>query len=112
MEVAFKTSKLQKMCFSETQLLKKFGKICANKIWSRLDDLQAASTLEDFKSLPGRCHELKDNRKGQLTLDLEHPLRLVFKPSNNDIQNRREDNGLDWSSVTSVEVIDVEDTHD
>ena len=39
MEVTFKTLKLQKMCSSETQLLKKFGKICANRIWSRLDDL-------------------------------------------------------------------------
>ena len=61
--------------------------------------------------MPGRCHELKGNKKNQLSLDLKHPLRLIFEPSSQDIQ-RKEDGGLDWSSVNAVEIIGVEDTHD
>lgn len=31
------------------------GKSCSKKIGVRLDDLAAASNLEMFKNLPGRC---------------------------------------------------------
>ena len=111
MEITFKNAKLQEVCSSEKRRIKKFGKICSDRIMARLDDLQAANTLADFRFLPGRCHELKGDRKGQLTLDIEHPLRLVFKPSNDGIQNRKE-GVLNWNLVTAVEIVDVEDTHD
>lgn len=111
MEITFKNKKFQKICNSEKELIKAYGKSCARKIRSRLDDLQAAINLEKFKTLPGRCHELKGDKKGQLSLDLEHPLRLIFKPSNQDVK-KKEDGGLDWASVNAVKIIDVEDTHD
>lgn len=83
---------------------------CARKIRARLDDLHAAAILEVIRLLPGRCHELKGNRQGQLSLDLEHPLRLIFVPTGDGIQYK-EDGGLDWSSVRAIEITDVEDTH-
>lgn len=64
-----------------------------------------------LKSLPGRCHELKGNKKGQLSLDLKHPLRLIIEPANIDAE-QKEDGGLDWASVTGIMIIDIEDTHD
>ena len=66
------------MCNSEKLWIKKYGKNCAKKINLRLDDLQAAVNLEILRVLPGRCHELKGDKKGQLSLDLEQPLRLIF----------------------------------
>ncbi|HFR4756974.1 TPA: type II toxin-antitoxin system RelE/ParE family toxin, partial [Legionella pneumophila] len=111
MDIIFKTKKFQKLCNSEVELIKKFGKTCARKIRARLDDLQAAETLEALRTLPGRCHGLKGDRKNQLSLDVEQPLRLIFEPSNLDIK-RKNDGGLDWSSVNEIRVIGVEDTHD
>jgi plasmid maintenance system killer protein len=111
MEIIFKSKKFQKICNSEKELIRAYGKNCARKIRSRLDDLQAAINLEAFRTLPGRCHELKGNKKWQLSLDLEHPLRLIFEPLNQDIA-RKEHGGMDWNLVTAVEIINVEDTHD
>lgn len=83
----------------------------AKVIFTRLDQLQAASSLEDMKGLPGRCHELKENRKGQLAVDLIQPYRLVFRPDGNhaDIY---ENNSLAWKKVTSIEVLEIENYHD
>lgn len=111
MEITFKNKKFQKIINSHNGLVKTYGKYCAQKIKLRLDDLQAAVNLEVFKTLPGRCHELKGDRKGQLSLDLEHPLRLIFAPSDENI-SKKEDGGLDWRLVKAIVIIGVEDTHD
>jgi len=111
MDIIFKSKKLEKLFNTEVELQKKYGKNCARKIRSRLDDLHAAKTLENLRTLPGRCHELNGNKSNQLSLDLEHPLRLIFEPSNQDIQ-RKEDGGLDWSLVNAIKILGVEDTHD
>lgn len=111
MNISFKSKKLQDICNSDKELGKKYGKVCARKIRARLDDLLAAPNLEVFRNLPGRCHELKGDRKGQLSLDLEHPLRLIFEPDGDNVQ-MKEDGGLDWSSVKATVILGVEDTHD
>ena len=74
-------------------------------------ELKAAVSLDDISHLPpARCHELTGNRKGQLSVDLEHPYRLVFIPANNPML-RTADGGLDWSKVTEIEIIGIVDTH-
>ena len=68
--------------------------------------------MEVIRSLPGsRCHELKGNRKGQLSLDLKHPYRLIIEPADDPIPYKT-DGGLDWTRVTIVRVIEVIDYHD
>lgn len=111
MEITFKNNKLHKLCNSDTALTKKYGPVCARKMRSRFDDLFAAASLDIFVNLPGRCHELKGDKKGQLSLDLEHPLRLIFEPANEDVR-KKPDGGLDWTSVNVVRIISVEDTHE
>lgn len=111
MDVVFSSEKLEKLFNSEKELVKVYGKQCANRIILRLTGLQAVKNLEAFRSMPGRCHELKGNRRFQLSLDLEHPLRLIFKPSEGNLQ-LKDDGGLDWQSVQGVEIIGVEDTHE
>ncbi len=72
--------------------------------------MRAAPNLETMRTLPGRCHELHGDRKGQLALDLEHPRRLVFVPANDPVPTRAE-GGLDWSRVTVVKILEVVDYH-
>jgi plasmid maintenance system killer protein len=88
-----------------------WGTIQAKKLRRRLDELKAASTLEVMQLLPGRCHELKGDRAGQISLDLEHPYRLVFEPANDPVPRKR-DGGLNWTAITAVRIIGVVDTHD
>ncbi len=58
-----------------------------------------------------RCHELKGNRKGQLSVDLDHPYRLIFKPVEDPIPEKP-DGGIDWKKVKSICIVGVEDTHE
>ena len=110
MDISFRDRRLVKQ-FSEQRLLqKKHGAVRARKIIQRLSTLQAAETLEDMRTLPGRCHELTGDRAGQLALDLDGPFRLIFEPDHEPIP-RRDDGGLDWTAVTAVTIIGVEDYH-
>lgn len=72
--------------------------------------MRAAANLGVLRTLPGRCHELKGNRAGQLSIDLVHPHRLILVPSGNP-RPEKEDGGLDWDKVTAVTIVGIEDTH-
>lgn len=111
MEVTFSSGKLQKICNSEKKLRGEYGKRQAELIQQRLAELQAAKTLADMKALVGaRCHELTQNLKGRLAVDLEHPDRLVFRPKHDPLP-LGSGGGLDWSKVTAIEVIGIGDYH-
>ena len=63
-------------------------------------------------NLPGLgLHELKGDRKWQLSLDLDGPYRLIFTPAHSPIPVRA-DGGMDWSQVTAVTILGIEDTHE
>ena len=110
MDIQFQSRKFQRECAEQKKLVKKHGSVRARKIRQRLDDLFAAVVLEDTRKLPGRCHELKGDRAGQLSMDLDHPYRLIFEPANDPIP-RKEDGGLDWMKISAIVIIGVEDTH-
>ena len=83
----------------------------AHRLKQRLVELDAAVTLQDIcRTPPAGCHELKGKRKGQLSVDLKHPYRLIFKPDHSPLP-RKKDGGLDWDKVTKVMVIEVVDYH-
>jgi len=92
-------------------MVRTWGAIQAKKLQQRLDDLKAAPVLDAMHGLPGRCHELSHDRAGQLSLDLEHPNRLIFEPANDPIP-RKPDGGLEWKGITAVRIIGVVDYHD
>jgi len=78
----------------------------------RLQELEAAEVLEITRSLPQlRCHELTGNRKGQLSVDLDHPYRLIFEPANDPI-SEKPDSGLDWIRTTKIRIREIVDYHD
>jgi plasmid maintenance system killer protein len=85
------------------------GAVRAKKIQTRIKNLRAAETLADMRTLPGRCHELTGDRAGQLSLDLDHPYRLLFRPA--EETEPRPGGGLDWSKVTAVVIMSITDTH-
>jgi len=111
MIIYFKTKKLQKTCNKASETIKKYGPKMARKIHQRLMELMAATCLEDISKVPPpRCHSLSGDRKGQLSVDLEHPYRLLFIPADEPIP-ATEDGGLDWAMVKEIEIIDIVDTH-
>ncbi len=87
-----------------------YGADNARRILKRLNELAAAENLDVMRHLPGRCHELKHDRAGQLAVDVRHPYRLIFEPANEPIP-RKDDGGLDWSQVTTIRIVEVEDYH-
>jgi plasmid maintenance system killer protein len=114
MDISFKNTKLAKSFNEGAQLERIHGALRARKIRIRMKELRAATSLMDFwppKSPPGRCHELPEGRRsGQLSVDLDHPYRLVFIPDHDPVP-MRDDGGLDWSQVSAIKILGVEDTH-
>ena len=109
MEVFFDAPDLAEACASEKELRKKHGTVRAKRIQQRLKDLGAAESLADMRHLPGRCHELRGNLTSHLSLDLDHPYRLLFRPTEDTEPGPG--GGLDWSKVRAVTVVSVADTH-
>lgn len=111
MQIEFRTKALGKVCNDSKVATKKLGSEMAKKLRVRLDAIRAASNLGQLAHpMPGRFHELKGDRKGQISADLVHPYRLLLEPVE-DPRPVKDDGGLDWSSVTAVRVIEIEDTH-
>ena len=114
MNISFKNRKVEKSFNEGKQLQKTHGTLRAKKVRLRMKALKAANSLRDFwppKSGPERCHELTEGKRaGQLSMDLDHPYRLVFVPDHDPVPTLA-DGGLDWSQVTAVMILGVEDTH-
>ena len=109
MEVFFDDPRLGKVYKNDRELRRWYGLERAKKIKQRIKDLQGAETLGDMRDLPGRCHELKADHAGQLSLDLDGPYRLLFRPA--EQTEPGPGGGLDWTKVTAVAVMSVTDTH-
>jgi plasmid maintenance system killer protein len=110
-DIKFENAKFAEDCNDFKRLVRKFNLQRAKLMRRRLDDLRAATNLEVMRNLPGRCHELGGDRVGQLSLDLDGPYRLIFRPDHDPIPAKA-DGGLDWSQVTTVVVLEVVDTHE
>lgn len=111
MAISFATRKMQKLCNSEKDMRKGLDARNAERLKQRLAEFKAAETLDDISRLPpARCHELEQDRKGQLAVDLVYPKRLIFEPDHRPIP-KKEGAGLDWKGVTRVLVIEIVDYH-
>lgn len=111
MDISFKNRKLEKEFSNDKALIRKYGSEQAKKIQRRLFELQAAEHLGVLWAVPQvRAHELTGNLAGHISLDIKHPYRLLIKP---DYKHppRNMDGGLDWSKITKVKILRVEDTH-
>lgn len=114
MEFRFAEGKFQKECNSHRLLQRRYGERRARLVANRLAVLAAADSLADLWPPyrgPFRCHELTGDRAGQLSIDLDHPYRLLFRPDH-DPPPQREEGGLDWKRVTRLVILGVVDTHE
>ena len=87
MEVEYRNSSIEKVCTNASIAEKKYGSKMAEKIQLRIDQIKAATTVEEMIQFRiGRCHPLQHNRQGQYAVDLVHPMRLVFTKKGDEIQ--------------------------
>ncbi|MCD8131315.1 MAG: type II toxin-antitoxin system RelE/ParE family toxin [Lachnospiraceae bacterium] len=87
MEITYKTRKIEKICTNANTAEKIYGTMMAEKIHQRVDEIYAAENVEMMIQFHiGRCHLLKQDRKGQYAVDLVHPYRLVFEKHGGEIQ--------------------------
>ncbi|HUT52870.1 MAG TPA: killer suppression protein [bacterium] len=112
MIIRYQTAKLLKGCNDKALAVRRWGPECGTLIMLRLAQIKAADNLAMLRMIPQmRCHELKGDRKGRISVDVMHPLRLISVPCQNPVP-RKPDGGLDWNKVTELMVTAVEDTHD
>jgi proteic killer suppression protein len=109
-DVQFPSAKKQRYFSDSKSLQKHWGSEGSKKIVLRLQQLAAATCLEDMRALPGRCHELTGDRARSLAIDLHKGFRLVFRPTA-EPPPTKEDGGLDWTAVDSVTVVEITDYH-
>lgn len=110
MEITFQNRKLEKLAENYSKCQQAMGSIRAKLYIKRLNDLYGALSLEDVRNLPGRYHELTNDRKGQWACDLDHPYRLIFEPHENPIPVD-EDGKYIWIEIKGVEIIEIVDYH-
>ena len=108
MEIFFATGGLARLCNSRAMLTRMYGERCARRLCQRLQELEAVENLGDM--VFGRPHELKGDRAGQVSVDLVHPLRLIFRPTAQPPPVKT-DGGLDRVRVESVTIIEIADPH-
>lgn len=106
MDISFRNSRMQRRCESEKELRRAYGALCAKRILARIADLVAASSLADFRGLPGRCHALKADRQGQFALELSDGWRLILEPVPGC-----PDWSTPWTEIDVVEIVEIVDYH-
>ncbi len=109
-EIQFASERLRDECNDTTKLVRRYGKQGAKRLRQRLDDLDAAANLEEARPLPGKLHELTGDRKGRLAMTVDRGKRLILEPADPELA-RKPDGGLDWTRVTAVRILGVEDYH-
>ena len=110
MNITFTAKKLNKIANDDRKMVRELGKIRADKLRTRLSQLQDAATLEDVRYLPGNYHELTGDRKGQWACDLDQPYRLIFIPHEDPIPINEHGQYI-WPEIVGVEVIEIINYH-
>ena len=110
MNITFNNKKLLRMANDRNYAIRKLGSLRAKLLGDRLDDIDAATSLEDVRHLPGNYHELKADRKGQWACDLDQPYRLIVQPHEEPIPT--DNNGkYIWIEIKGVEILEITNYH-
>ena len=109
--IIYITSKLRKVCNEKKKAVRDLGQEMADLLHLRLEQLRGFNYLAEVPhTRPLRRHMLGGNRKGQFSVDLVHPFRLIFIPANDPIPLKT-DGGYDLTRITEIEIIEIGDTH-
>ena len=110
MKITFSNKKLEKLVNSDREMVRELGSLRTATLNMRLSQLKLASNLEEVRHLPGNYHELKKNRKGQWSCDLDQPYRLIFTPQENPIPTNADGQYI-WIEISGLEVIEIINYH-
>ena len=111
MEITFRTKRVQNDCSTLSRAKRRWGTQRGELVVRRLAELRASRTLAIVQKLPqARCHQLGQNRKGQFAIDLGHPFRLIFRPTNDPLP-QTDDGSIDLARVTAIQILEVVDYH-
>ena len=110
MDISYANNRIRKICTDAKVAQKELGKVAAQVLKERLQQMRDVATLEKLRFLPGGWHELAGNRKGEIACSLSGRIRLIFVPAN-DPRPTKPDGGLDWSKVTAVMNLEITDYH-
>ncbi len=109
MELAFAKKSLRQLSESETKAMRELGAKVAEKLKRRLADLRAATSVKDL--IVGRPHEVENSNGHEISVDLCEGARIVFCANHDDIP-KLESGRPDWSRVTRVKILRIENIHD
>jgi plasmid maintenance system killer protein len=98
------------VCSGDRQGCKQWGTNNWKLLKRRLATLLAAPTLADMEGVPGKCHHLHGDRKGEFAVYLWGSVRLVFVPADDPLP-RLADGGIDRTRVTKIQIREVVDYH-
>jgi len=99
-----------KLANDDRAAVRELGKVRANKLKTRLNDLLDAATLENVRYVAGNFRELKADRKGTWACDLDQPYRLIFRPHEDPIPTDGSGRFI-WSQIRGVEIIEIVNYH-
>lgn len=121
MDITFANERLQKLCESKSKIQKEFGSEVAQKLFARLDDLQAVNSVTEL--VLGKPHPIEPHKTGGekfrkafkgvdhlFSLRLDRKNRLVFQSAEIP-QPLGESGEIDWSKVTKVCIVFIGDYH-
>ena len=110
-EVRWSNRKLEEACSSEPIGRRRYGAAEFRKLQVRLAALAAAPSLETMRSLPGRCHQLVGDRRGEFAIDLWGQYRLVFLADHDPVP-RDETGTIVWAAITRIVIMEIVDYHE
>ena len=110
MIITFADKKLKKYANNNSLALQRMGAKRAKLYQKRLGDMADAECFADLEHLPGRFHQLTENRQDQWSCDLDHPYRLIFEPSEEPITKDEHGKQI-LIEIKSLKIIEVTDYH-
>ena len=108
--ITFADKRLERLVNEDRRMIRELGMLRATLLRRRLSQLEDATSLEDVRNVAGNYHELKHNRKGQWSCDLDQPYRLIFAPIEKPIPIN-ESGQYVWMKIKGIEIIEIINYH-
>lgn len=107
MEYRARNNKLERQLTEPRLRIRTFGANVAKRIAARIDEIAAATTLDDVSRFPpSRLHALNGDLEGLFAVDVSANYWLLF--AGFDEQRRQI---VDISKIVAVVFVDIEDYH-
>jgi hypothetical protein len=108
LQLAFESKQLRTICEDEVQAKVELGETVAKTLKHRLADLRAATSIKDL--LVGNPRSLPQPEGSNMVVDLCAGWHLVIAA--NHVSNPTTlENNLDWSRVTRIKILRLEEGH-